>query len=70
MKYHPDKNKGEAEAEKKFKEVNEAYQTLSDTTKKKQYDTFGSTSGNPFSGSGEGNPFGGTRTSGRSSRAS
>jgi len=57
MQYHPDKNKGDAVAEKKFKEINEAYQTLSDAGKKKQYDTFGSTSGgfwwgNPFSGAG------------------
>lgn len=63
MKYHPDKNKGESEAEKKFKEINEAYQTLSDATKKKQYDTFGSTSWNPFSGASGGNPFGGGRAS-------
>lgn len=55
MKYHPDKNSGNAAAEKKFKEANSAYQTLSDEGKRKQYDTFGSTWGmwgwgNPFSG--------------------
>lgn len=37
-KYHPDKSGGD---EAKFKEVNEAYQTLSDDTKRQQYDTFG-----------------------------
>ena len=42
MKHHPDKNKGDKTSEKKFKEINEAYETLSDTTKRKQYDTFGS----------------------------
>lgn len=40
--YHPDKNKGNAEAEKKFKEASEAYSTLSDTNKRAQYDRFGS----------------------------
>jgi len=48
MKYHPDRNKWDATAEKKFKEVNSAYSTLSDPQKKQQYDTFGSTWGNPF----------------------
>lgn len=48
MKYHPDKNKGDTTTEQKFKEVNTAYQTLSDDTKRKQYDAFGSTGGNPF----------------------
>ncbi len=38
-KYHPDKNKGD---DSKFKEVNQAYQTLSDDTKRAQYDQFGS----------------------------
>ncbi len=41
MKYHPDRNQWDKEAEKKFKEINEAYQTLSDDRKRQQYDTFG-----------------------------
>lgn len=41
-KYHPDKNQGEKAAEEKFKKLSEAYAVLSDTEKKKNYDTFGS----------------------------
>lgn len=59
-KYHPDVNKA-PDAEEKFKELNEAYQTLSNPQKKQQYDTFGSAGpqAGGFSGGFEGFDFGG-----------
>lgn len=75
LQWHPDRHKDDKEtAEKKFKEINEAYQVLSDPQKKSAYDQYGHAAfnpggmggGNPFAGGfgGQGNPFTYTYTSG------
>jgi molecular chaperone DnaJ len=54
MKYHPDRNTGDANTEEKFKEIQEAYEVLSDERKRATYDQFGHAGVNPGVGGGAG----------------
>ena len=63
-KYHPDLHPGDAEAEKCFKEVNEAYEILSDADKKARYDQYGHAGVDPNMGAGGYGGFGGGGFSG------
>ena len=56
LKWHPDKNKNSEESLKIFKEINEAYDILSNSNKRKKYDMFGTSSETPFQNNFD-NPF-------------
>src|SRR5436305_14944497 len=59
--YHPDRNNGDPQAEARFKEINEAYEVLSDQSKRQRYDTFGHAGTQGMPGSDFGRPgFAGT----------